>query len=84
MKHIIILLIVILSSLIVNLHRGIDVEIIVQGNLDKIKKTKEFNCLQCGCIFKADNGEYQYAGSQYNESYYSCICPCCGNKVYST
>lgn len=59
-------------------------EIIVQGNLDKIKKTKEFNCLKCGCVFKANSGEYQYSWSQYNESYYSCICPYCGNKVYST
>lgn len=29
-------------------------EIIVQGNLEKIKQTKEFRCLQCGCVFKAN------------------------------
>lgn len=58
-------------------------EIIVQGNLEKIKQTKEFRCLQCGCVFKANKNEYQYAGSQYNESYYSCACPYCGNRAYS-
>lgn len=62
---------------------GYEMEIIVQGKLEKLREIREFRCSKCGCEFRADKGEYQYEGSQYNEDYYGSKCPCCGNKVYS-
>lgn len=58
-------------------------EIIKQGNISKLKQTKKFECRWCGCIFLADDDEYKYSGSQYNELYYQCACPTCNNLVYS-
>ena len=58
-------------------------EIIKQGDISKLKQTKKFECRRCGCIFLADDDEYKYSGSQYNESYYQCACPTCNNSVYS-
>lgn len=57
-------------------------EIIKQGDLECIKKTKQFNCTSCGCIFRADQKEYEYAGIQYNISYWRHRCPTCGLWVY--
>ena len=56
-------------------------EIIKEGEPDKIKETRMFSCDHCGCIFKADKNEYA-TGSQYNELYHSCKCPCCSQTVY--
>lgn len=58
-------------------------EIIKQGDISKLKQTKKFECRRCGCIFLADDDEYKYSGSQYNESYYQCACPTCNTPVYS-
>lgn len=58
-------------------------EILKQGDISKLKHTKKFECCWCGCIFLADDDEYKYSGSQYNESYYQCACPTCNNPVYS-
>lgn len=40
--------------------------------------TRKFGCINCGCIFEADEGEYRIT----QKDGYSCICPCCG-KVAS-
>ena len=58
-------------------------EIIKQGDISKLKQTKKFECRWCGCVFLADNDEYKYSDSQYNKSYYQCVCPTCNNPVYS-
>lgn len=58
-------------------------EIIKQGNLSRLKKTKFFECTYCGCEFYADSSEYRAAGVQYNILYYSCHCPCCKMTVYT-
>ena len=58
-------------------------EILKQGDISKLKQTKKFECRWCGCIFLADDDEYKYSGSQYNESYYQCACPTCNTPVYS-
>lgn len=52
-------------------------KIIKEGNLDKLKKIKRFECITCDCIFEADETEYQWYSGQYNEDCYSCECPCC-------
>jgi len=55
--------------------------IIVEGDLNRLNKVKRFSCRECGCVFDADKTEYT-AESQYNETYYKCTCPTCGNTVY--
>ncbi len=56
-------------------------KIIKEGNLKKLKKIKRFVCEECGCIFEAEEYEYKW-GSQYNETYYYCTCPCCNQIAY--
>lgn len=50
-------------------------KILKPGTIEQINRVKRFGCLTCGCVFEADNTEYQ---SNWNETYYSCECPCCG------
>ena len=57
-------------------------KIIKEGDLNKLKKIKRFECKECGCIFEAGKDEYK-RGSQYNETYYYCVCPCCHQTVYT-
>ncbi len=41
------------------------------------EKVRRFECLQCGCIFDADEGEYKC-----EEFYgYYVQCPCCGEMT---
>lgn len=58
------------------LEMGLKMKIIQRGNLDLLKEIRKFECDRCGCIFEAEKGEYQVY-SQYNEPYYTCICPTC-------
>ena len=57
-------------------------KIIKEGDLNKLKRIKRFECKECGCIFEAEKDEYK-EGSQYNETYYYCACPCCNQTVYT-
>lgn len=57
-------------------------EIIKQGDLSLLNKTKRFECAYCGCKFLADNNEYVNNGMWRNLQTYTCKCPCCGNKAY--
>lgn len=56
-------------------------EILVHGNPEKLKEVRRFTCSACGCMFKADKTEYK-SSQQYNETYYYCQCPECGNTAY--
>ena len=58
-------------------------EIIQPGNTQIILKPKRFICANCGCVFVADCTEYEYAGMQYNQPYYKCLCPTCCKYVYT-
>lgn len=58
--------------------------IIKQGKIpDTSKKGK---CDYCGCIFKAEKGEYKATGQlgvmHDGLPNYNCECPCCGKTVY--
>lgn len=57
-------------------------EIIKQGNLERIKKSKRFKCTYCECEFIADQTEYEYYGSWRNMQCYLCQCPTCKSDVY--
>lgn len=56
-------------------------KIIKEGDLNRLKKIKRFECKECGCVFKAEKDEYKL-GNQYNDEYYYCKCPCCHQIVY--
>ena len=58
-------------------------EIIKPGDVNKILKPKRFICPNCGCVFMADCTEYSYAGMQYNQPHYQCLCPTCCRNVYT-
>jgi len=46
--------------------------IIQGGNNSRLAKSKFFECHYCGCYTNS---------SQYNESCYTCKCPCCSTSV---
>ena len=53
--------------------------IIKPGKLDSIYKPMIFECYLCGCVFKADNTEYQRQFSKATrKSWYEIKCPTCG------
>lgn len=53
-------------------------KIIKEGDMRKLKRTRQFECDKCGCIFEADDNEYV---TDY--PYYSVNCPFCNNRVYA-
>jgi hypothetical protein len=59
------------------------VEIIRQGNPEKIKETKRFICSWCGCEWKADKGEYKICETYMAKQYYM-DCPCCKKQIVRT
>ena len=46
-----------------------------------LKATKRFECKTCGCVFEADNDEYNYM-DDYIYSRYYCECPNCATRAY--
>ena len=57
--------------------------IIKEGDLQKPKKIKRFECHECGCVWEAERKEYKEESAR-NESYYSMPCPTCGKTVYAS
>ena len=56
-------------------------KIIKTGKPPKRGNPKVFSCKKCGCIFEASKDEYS-SGTQYNETYYYCKCPCCKDYAH--
>lgn len=56
-------------------------KIIKEGNLEKIKKIRRFDCSYCDCIFEADNTEYKIHYDQREGSWIEVYCPFCGSKL---
>lgn len=46
----------------------------------KLKATKRFECKTCGCVFEADEDEYEFEEDYIYSSYY-CKCPNCGQRA---
>ena len=53
---------------------------IIQGNKERLKEYKYFECTQCGWAGRADKDEYR-KWDYYNASYYYIPCPCCNNDA---
>jgi hypothetical protein len=56
-------------------------QIIKKGDLDRLKNSIRFNCKKCGCVFIADNDEYQKHFDQYQGNWIEIHCPCCNNRI---
>ena len=59
-------------------------KIIRYGNpkkIDEKDKVKVFSCRNCDCVFTANENDYE-TGSQYNDLFCYCKCPCFSKIVY--
>ena len=59
-------------------------KIIKDGHEPDVKpKPVRFTCDYCGCVFDADETEYNYVGTKVLmwHKTYVCGCPCCGRAV---
>ena len=59
--------------------------IIKQGRPKATKNILRFRCCRCGCEFEADDTEYEQASQiayVHDGIIATCICPCCGARVY--
>lgn len=54
-------------------------KIIKKGRIEKVKRTKRFQCHECGCVFEADQGEYEEAETQWDIA--GAVCPCCNHTA---
>lgn len=61
-------------------------KIIKNGSKERMLNIRRFECINCGCIFEADDSEYEekedyngisQIGSEYAYKYYYCECPFC-------
>ena len=59
-------------------------EIIKKGNIEQVIESRMFECKRCGCVFKAERGEYESKQDTRNDMYYLCDCPTCGKTVYQS
>lgn len=55
-------------------------KILIPGGENRTKKPKKFECLECGCIFVADNTEYTDESTEVGP-FFSINCPSCGKLV---
>lgn len=63
------------------LRGGNGMKIIKEGDLNRLKRIKRFECTRCGCVFEAAGPEYDH-GIEYGTVYYFCKCPTCGNMSH--
>lgn len=53
-------------------------KILKDGDLNRVRGIRRFECPRCGCIFEADNKEYTHEYSQREAcGWYSIQCPTC-------
>ena len=54
-------------------------KILNNGDPTMLLKPKKFLCTKCGCLFEADNTEYNYGTQREPDCW--CKCPVCGKTV---
>jgi hypothetical protein len=60
------------------------IKIIKPGKLKNPKDTRRFFCLNCGCVFDADRGDYEAVTTRNqldDEITHQAICPACHKWV---
>ncbi len=55
-------------------------EILKDGKIPDTRK--DFRCSDCGCVFRAEKGEWKAHTGEYQSVDYVCTCPCCGKTVH--
>lgn len=55
-------------------------EILKDGKIPDTRK--DFSCFDCGCVFRAEKGEWKAHPGEYQSVDYVCTCPCCGKIVH--
>ena len=58
-------------------------KILVQGDIEKTKKYKRFDCKHCGCVFLANGDEYNDWSNQHDGVMFGIECPCCNRMVWN-
>lgn len=53
---------------------------IIEGDKERLKAYKYFECNKCGWAGKADKDEYKHYDN-YQDCHYYVICPCCNSEV---
>lgn len=53
-------------------------KIIKEGDLERLKSARRFECEKCGCIWEANGSEYLTQTDFRNGHYYVMKCPTCG------
>ncbi len=59
--------------------------IIKRGEYSECRRLQVFGCKRCGCVFEANNREYEAASqveSVFDGIIAKCRCPQCGTMVY--
>lgn len=46
--------------------------------------TERFECSYCGCVFEADEDDYEKEYSWRNDYYLKIDCPCCGYIIHKS
>lgn len=58
-------------------------KILVPGDKNRLRKYKKFKCMDCGCVFIADKGEYKDQSTQRDGPMFAIECPCCGRTTWT-
>lgn len=60
-------------------------KILKQGDLERLKKSLQFTCKLCGCVFEANDNEYVLVGEEWLNGNIEavCNCPCCKENVFT-
>ena len=53
------------------------IKIIKLGKFKNPKDTRRFLCLNSGCVFDVDHGDYEANDNRFNETEYWASCPTC-------
>lgn len=58
-------------------------KIIKNGSKERMLDIRYFECINCGCVFEANNTEYSvgYEDYEYTVEYYYCECPFCNTNT---
>lgn len=56
-------------------------EIIREGNIQKLIAKYRFECRACGCVFECGDGEVEKRPGEYNCTDIYCGCPTCKKSV---
>lgn len=57
------------------------IEIIKNGDPRKTDNFMQFQCENCGCVWKADHNDYKMQMTEWTDTLYTAYCPNCHEEV---